>query len=187
MCKFLTGKARAQQTDRKRMWKLLDNVLYKANNGKFYLAPRNMYTDFYTIPCWIAWIAGSPVDYDTRCAVVHDQGCYNHAMLIVNLTEKELRDKGYLRFSEKNNMWVCEDVPAEYLYTEKIGKFAVNNLLYECMKACDVPLWDRIKIRIGVCFNIGWWMDLLTHKVFELDLNRVYEESFWRENVPQRY
>ena len=187
MCRFLTGNARAQQTDRKRMWKLLDNVLYKANNGKLYLAPRNMYTDFYTIPGFAAVVAGSPIDYDTRCCVEHDLGCYSHTMLIVNLTEKELRDKGYLRFSDKKNMWVCEDIPAEFLYTEKIGKVGVNNLLYECMEACGVPLWDRIKIRIGVCFNFGWYIDILTHKIFELDLNRVYEEDFWRENVPQRY
>lgn len=187
MCRFLTGNARAQQTDRKRMWKLLDNVVYKADDGKLYLAPRNMYTDFYTIPGFVAPVAGSPVDYDTRCCVIHDQVCYSHQALMINLTEKELMDKGYYRYSEKNNMWICEDIPAEFLYTEKKSKFAANNLLYECMKACNVPLWDRLKIRLGTCFNAGWHIDILTHKVFELDLNRVYEEEFWRENVPRRY
>ena len=187
MCRFLTGKARLQQTDRKRMWKLLDNEIYKADDGRLYMAPRNMYTDNYTIPCWIAWVAGSPIDYDTRCSHVHDQVCYSHAALMISLTEKELRDKGYLRFSEKNNMWVCEDIPAEFLYSEKRSKFAANNLLYECMKATGEPWLSRALIRVGVCFNIGFYWDILTHKVFELDLSRVYEESFWRENVPIRY
>ena len=36
-------------------------------------------------------------------------------------------------------------------------------------------------------YRVDWVIDILTHKVFELDLNRVYEEEFWRENVPQRY
>ena len=187
MCRFLTGNARAQQTDRKRMWKLLDNVVYKADDEELYLAPRNMYTDFYTIPGFVAPIAGSPVDYDTRCCVIHDQVCYSHAALMINLTEKELMDKGYYRYSEKNNMWICEDIPAEFLYTEKKSKFAANNLLYECMEAANVPLLARLKIRLGVIFNVGWHWDLLTNKVFELDLNRVYEENFWRENVPIRY
>lgn len=187
MCKFLTGKARTQQTDRKRMWKLLDNEVYKAKDGKIYLAPRNMYTDFYTIPGFVAFIAGSPVDYDTRCSTIHDQICYSHAALLINLTEKELRDKGYLRFSEKNNMWVCEDVPAEYLYTEKRSKFAANNLLYELMGVAGEPLFSRTLVRAGTICNIGWHLDVLTHKVFDLELDKVYQEDFWRERVPQRY
>ena len=186
MCRFLTGKARAQQTDRKRTWKLLDNVVYKRNDGKLYLAPRNMYTDFYTIPCWVAWIAGSPIDHDVRCSSEHDCCCYTHEALLINMTEKELRDKGYLRFSDSKNMWVCEDIPAEYLAKRKIGKFETNNLLYECMESAGEPWLSRVLVRIGTCLNVGWYVDLLTHKVFELDLNRVYEEEYWRENVPVR-
>ena len=187
MCRFLTGKARVEQTDLKRMWKLLDNELFKSDSGKLYLAPRNMYTDFYTIPGFVAPIAGSPVDYDVRCSSIHDLWCYTHEALIVNLTEKELRDKGYLRFLGKNNMWVCEDVPSEFLSKRKVGKIETNNILYECREAADVPFWARVKIRAGVVFNVGWHIDILTHKVFELDLNRVYEEEFWREHVPRRY
>ena len=187
MCRFLTGNARAQQTDRKRMWKLLDNVVYKADDGRLYLAPRNMYTDFYTIPGFVAWLAGSPIDRDVRCSSQHDTVCYIHKAIIINLTEKELRDKGYYRFSEKNNMWICEDIPAEFLYTEKRSKFAANNLLYECMEAAGEPWLSRALVRAGTAFNIGWYIDLWTHKVFDLDLERVYEEEFWRENVPQRY
>ena len=186
MCKFLTGKSRLQQSDRKRVWRLLDNEVFKANDGTLHMAPRNMLSDNYTIPLWMAAIAGSPVDYDTRCSHIHDQVCYSHEALIINLTEKELRDKGYLRFSDKKNMWVCEDVPAEFLTKREMGKMEANNLLYECMEAAGEPLWSSLIIRVGTIFNAGWIIDLLTHKVFELDLNRVYDEEYWRENVPIR-
>lgn len=186
MCRFLTGRIRMQQTDRRRVWKLLDNVVFKANNGILYMAPRSMYTDCYTIPCFTAVIAGTPIDFDTRGSAIHDQICYSHEALIINLTEKELRDRGYLRFSDSKNMWVCEDVPAEYLTKRKMGKLEANNMLYECMEASGIPFVSRLIIRIGTIFNAGWFIDLLTHKVFELDLNRVYEEEYWRENVPIR-
>ena len=183
MCKFLTGKARLQQTDKRRIWKLLDNELYKANDGNIYLVPRNMQTDNYTIPCWVAWLAGSPVDYDTRASHLHDLWCYVRQALVVTLTETELREKGYLRFSDKNNMWVCEDIPAEYLTKKKVGKWKTDKMLYQCMKAANIPLISRFVIRSGVLFNIGWLIDLWTHKVFELDLSKVYSEEYWNEHV----
>ena len=183
MCKFLTGKARIQQTEKKRIWKLLDNEVYRAKDGKLYMAPRNMYTDNYTIPCWIAWVAGSPIDYDTRASHIHDLWCYVREALMINLTEKELRDKGYLRFSDKNNMWVCEDVPVEFLTKRKVGKWETDNMLLECMEATGVPFISRWIIRFGVLWNIGWVIDILTKKVFELELDRVYEESYWNEHI----
>ena len=186
MCKFLTGPSRIEQAEKRRTWKLLDNEVFKANDGTLYLAPRNMLSDNYTIPLWMSWLAGSPVDFDTRCSHVHDICCYIHEALIIDLTEKELRDKGYLRYSDKNKMWVCEDVPEEFLETEKISKFRTNNLLYECMEASNVPLFYRIIIRLGVCFNIGWFLDLLFNKVFELDLEKVYDEEYWKERINAR-
>lgn len=183
MCRFLTGKARLQQTDKRRIWRLLDNEIYKANDGSIYMAPRNMQTDNYTIPLWIAPVGGSPVDYDTRCSHVHDEWCYCREALVVNLTEKELRDKGYLRFSEKNSMWICEDIPIEYLSKRKVGKWETDNMLYECMKAAGVPRINRIIIRLGTIFNVGWYIDLWTHKVFELELSKVYDEEYWDSHV----
>lgn len=183
MCRFLTGPARIQQTDRKRVWKLLDNEIFKANDNQIYLTPRNLYTDNYTIPMWVAWIAGSPVDFDTRCSHLHDLWCYVREALIVNLTEEELREKGYLRYSDKNEMWICEDIPDKYLSKRKVGKFETNNMLYQCMEAAGVPLLNRIMTRIGVAFNIGWVADLWTGKVFVLELDKIYEESYWREHV----
>lgn len=183
MCKFLTGKSRVQQTDLQGVWKLLDNEVYKANDGKIYMAPRNMYSDFYTIPALVAFIAGSPVQYDTRCCFVHDQFCYNHEALLVTLTEEELKEKGFLRYSEKNKMWVCEDIPAEYLCKEKIGKCKANNLLYECMRAAGENWLSCALVRTGTSLNFNWYIYKWLGKVFSLDLNRVYDESYWREHV----
>ena len=183
MCRFLTGKARLQQTDKRRVWKLLDNELYKANDGAIYMVPRTMQTDNYTIPLWIAPLGGSPVDYDTRCSHLHDLWCYTREALIVTLTEQELRDKGYLRFSEKNMMWVCEDIPKEFLAKRKVTKWETDNMLLECMKAANVPKLSRNTVRAGVVFNVGWLIDLWTKRVFELDLDRIYDESYWDEHV----
>ena len=183
MCKFLTGKARLQQTDLIRTWKLLDNELFKANDGKIYMAPRNMYTDNFTIPLFLCWLAGSPVDYDTRCSHIHDSCCYWHEALIVTLTEEELKEKGYLRYSEKNKMWVCEDIPVEFLRKEKISKFRTNNIFYECLVSCNVPFIIRISYRIAVSFNLNWFIYKWLGRVFPLELNRVYDELYWREHV----
>lgn len=183
MGKFLTGKARLQQTDRKRMFKLLDNEVYKANDGNIYIAPRNMYTDNYTIPLWISFLGGSPVDYDTRPSHVHDQMCYNHMAIMINLTELELMEKGYLRYSKKADMWICEDVPAEYLSKKKVSKCFANNMLFESMKAAGESLWSCIVVRLGTIFNIGWIKNLLRGVVFDPDLSRVYEEAYWREKT----
>ena len=183
MCKFLTGPARIGQTEKRRIWKLLDNEIFKANDGKLYLAPRNMQTDNYTIPMFVSWIAGSPVDFDTRCSHIHDLCCYCHEALIIDLTEKELRNEGYLRYSDKNSMWVCEDIPSKYLKTEKMSKMKANNLLYECMEASEIPFLNRIIIRIGVIFNLGWFFDLLFDEVFDLDLTSIYDEEYWEEKI----
>ena len=183
MCKFLTGKARLQQTDLVRTWKLLDNELFKANDDKIYLAPRNMYTDNFTIPLFLCFLAGSPVDFDTRASHEHDEFCYFHNALVVILTEEELKEKGYLRYSEKNKMWVCEDIPIEFLKVEKIGKFRANNIFYQCLVSCGVPLINRIILRIGVGFNLNWFIYKWLGRVFCVDLNKIYNESYWREHV----
>jgi hypothetical protein len=183
MCRFLTGPARIQQTKKRRIWKLFDNELYKGNDGCIYIVPRSMLTDNYTIPLIVAFIAGSPVDFDTRASHLHDLACFGHAVIEVTLKEHELRDKGFLRYSDKNKMWVCEDIPKEYLRIRKVGKFEANNLLYECMEASWVPLISRIIIRIGVCFNFSFYLDSLFKRVLDFDLDKIYEEDYWENNV----
>lgn len=183
MGKFLTGKARLQQTDRKRIWKLLDNELFKADDGKIYLTPRTMYTDNYTIPLVLSWLAGSPVDFDTRGSHLHDECCYWHLALYTTLTEEELIEKGYLKYSVEDGLWICGDIPAKYLASEKISKCRANNLLYECMEAAGVPFGSRAIVRAGVAFNINWFLYLLNGKVFDLEIDRIYDENYWREHV----
>lgn len=183
MCRFLTGSARIEQTKKRRIWKLLDNEVFRANDGKLYLAPRNMRTDNYTIPMFFSCIAGSPVDFDTRCSHIHDLCCYCHEALYIDLTKEELEKKGYLRYSTRNGMWVCEDIPAEYLKTKKISKIRANNLLYECMEASGVPLLNRIIIRIGVIFNMSWYLDSLFKRTFKLNLEKIYDEEYWKESL----
>lgn len=183
MGKFLTGPVRIQQTCRKRVWKLLDNELFLDDDGSICLAPRNFYTDNYTIPMWVSIIAGSPVDWATAPSHIHDLACDTRSVLKVKLTEEELKALGYLRYSSKNEMWVCEDIPINFLYTEKVNKLQANNLLYRCMKACDIPTLNRTIIRLGVCFNIGWYIDYWLGRVFDLDLEQVYNEKYWNEKV----
>ena len=183
MCRFLTGSARLEQTEKRRIWKLLDNEVFKTNNGSLCLVPRNMLSDNYTIPLAVAVIAGSPVDFDTRCSHLHDLACFGHSIIEITLTEKELRDLEYLRYSDKNRMWICEDIPKEYLKIRKVSKIEADNLLYECMRASWVPSISCIIIRLGVIFNIGWLLDFIFKKVLDFDLDRIYEEDYWKERV----
>ena len=186
MGKFLVGKARVQQTDKKRIWKLLDNEIYKSDNGKIYLAPRSMYSDFYTIPYMIMPIAGSPIDYDARCCHIHDILCYAHESLLITLTEEELKEKGYLRYSEKVGMWVCEDIPSEFLAKEKVSKCKANNMLYECMRAAGESWLSCALIRVGVALNLRWYINEWLDNVLELDFNRVYDEEYWKGFVGKK-
>lgn len=186
MCKFLTGSARIEQTEKRRIWKLLDNEIFKADDNTLYLVPRNMQTDNYTIPMFASWIAGSPVDFDTRASHLHDFFCYFHRAIVINLTEKELRNEGYLKYSNKNRMWICEDIPVKFLKIVKIGKVKANNLFYKCMKASRIPLINRIILRLGTVFNIRWYIDSLFDEVLEFNLEEIYNEIYWEEKINAR-
>lgn len=187
MGKFLTGRARLEQTDIRRIWKLLDNEIFKADDGSLYLTPRNFPSDCYTVPLYLCWLVGSPVDFDVRCSILHDELCYFHQALKINLNEKELRDNGFLRYSEKNKMWVCEDIPAEFLRTEKIGKIKANNVFYECMKACNVPLVYRVLLRFGVGMNLRWYLNSLFNLNFKFDFEKLYDEIYWEKIANEKY
>ena len=179
MCRFLTGASRLQQTKKKRVWKLLDNEVFKANDGTIYIAPRTFQSDNFTIPLFLAWLTGSPVDFDTRCSHIHDVFCSTHYALVIKLSEEELKDKGYLRYSEKNKMWICEDIPPEFISKKKIGKFKANNIFYECMEVSGVPKFYRVLYRIGVALNLNWFISVLFKKVVNPDLNKIYTDSYW--------
>ena len=183
MGKFLTGASRIKQVNRKRVWSLIDNELYKDDDGSIHLAPRSMYTDNYTIPMFIAIIAGSPVDYSVLSSHQHDLCCFTKQILCVELTETELKDKGLLWYNERAKMWVCENIPPEYLYTKEVSKKEANDMFYRCMKACDIPTFNRYLYRFGVCFNLMWYVDDWRGKVFKLDLSQIYNEEYWDKNT----
>ena len=48
--KWLTHKSRLEQTDECNDWILLDNEIYKDDDGSIYITPRNYKTDNYTVP-----------------------------------------------------------------------------------------------------------------------------------------
>ena len=187
MGRFLTGVARIQQTDMKRVWKVLDNELYLDDDGTIYLVPRNFYTDNYTIPTWIAWLGGSPVDNDVRGSHLHDEICDTHSAIKVNLTTDELIKLGYLRCRTVNGMWICENIPEQHLEVIPKTKKEANDILFRCMKSAHSKKIDRWITRLGVVFNIGWHLDEKQGKVFAIELDKIYTEEFWRTHVHYKY
>lgn len=179
MAEYLTQKVRLVQTDRKRIWRTLDNELFLDDDGYIYIVPRYMCTDNYTIPMWVAWIAGSPVDYRVEPSHIHDLACYSLAVVYTTLTKEELIEKGYYRYSEKLKLWVCEDIPKEYLAIRTMTKAQANNLLGRAMRAAKVPFRQRVITRLGVCFNFGWYVNQWKGKVVPIDLDRFYDPTFW--------
>ena len=179
MGQYLTNRVRLEQTNKKRVFRTLDNELYKDDDGTLYIVPRYFCTDNYTIPLWIAVLGGSPVDYRVEPSHLHDLACYAFAVVYVNLTEEELKEKGYYRFSESRQMWVSENIPKEFLRIKKVTKKEANDLLYRAMKAANTPFLKRCLVRGGVFFNIGWIIKKLKGNILALDLDRFYDKSFW--------
>lgn len=167
MGKFLTTSAITQQVSQKGMYKLLANELYKDDDGTIYLAWKNFQTDNFT------WICSN--EWDTRCSHIHDVGCKYHQVVIVKLTEEQLRRCRYLVI--KNNEVICQDLPAQFLEVKKISKLFINNLFYRMLKAADCPKTPKhiqLAYRTGVALNVGW---LWSGKI-KIDLNRLYDEDW---------
>ncbi len=179
MGQYLTNKVRLEQTSKKRVFRILDNELYKDDDGTIYIVPRFFCTDNYTIPLWVSFIGGSPVDYRVEPSHLHDLACYSFYVVYTILNEDELKEKGYYRYSTSRQLWVCENIPKEYLSMKKVSKKEANDLLYRAMKAAGIPLLKRIIVRIGVFFNIGWFIIKFKKSQFILDLDNFYEQSFW--------
>ena len=179
MGKYLTQKVRIEQTGKTRIFRTLDNELYKDNDGTIYIVPRYFQTDNYSIPLWVSVIGGSPVEYRIEPSHNHDEHCLLHKAVYVTLTEEELLEKGYYRFSEKRQLWVCENIPKEYLAVKKISKFQANNMLFRAMRACGTPLYKCLVVRGGVACNLNWYLDTLKHKIPEVDLDHFYDFDYW--------
>lgn len=171
MGKFLTAHSRFEQLDVPEKWKLIDNQLYKDDDGQIYLCPRNYITDGYTIPSWLAVIGGSKMKYDTRASSQHDFECSYHKVILVNMSENRLRSMGLLHTS--NGMFVCENIPLKFL-TIKDTTFRETNARFVRMlqSVNNIPEWRRILIGNAVNLNVGWLFSkhfLFKTKIYEVD------------------
>lgn len=179
MGEFLTGHAVIEQTSKRKIWKLLENVLYQDSDNRIYIAPRNFNSDLYTIPTWIDLMTGNSSEHDARCCLIHDLFCSTISAVIVALTKEELLDRGYLKFSVEKNKWLCADIPKEYLLVEPITKGRANDIFGRSLKAAGVRIPQRWLIRFGVCFNVGFYLNQLLGRTRDVDLNRFYDADFW--------
>ena len=172
---WLTYKSRLEQSNTTNDWYLVDNELYKDEDGAIYITPRNYITDNYTIPDWVAWLAGGKTKWDVRPSHIHDFGCQFHQLLRVTLTESELRQRRLLRThidKEKDEeIPVCENIPTKYIEIIPVTKWEIDCLFKRAMKATgDIPNKVLNLFRCGVFFNVGWVLG--DHLPF--DLSKIY-------------
>ena len=165
---WLTDKSRLEQSNECNDWYLLDNELFKDKDGSIYLTPRNYKTDNYTIPDWVAWLAGNKSKWDVRPSHLHDFGCQYHQVIKLKINETMLRKMRLLRvFKDK---LICEDIPLKYLELLPITKWQTDCLFKRAMKSTKViPAHIYNLYRGGVFFNFGW---LGNHPPF--DLSKIY-------------
>ena len=179
--RFLTYFTELMQTPEPNYWITKHNQLFQDNNGDIILVPRYFITDGYTIPEWIAWLAGGRMKYDIRSAIGHDLECKFHYYIKVHLTEKELWDKGFLKLHKKtlgNDTFlipICEDIPIEYLSIELTTFNETNSRFKRMMSASGlIKKWRVNLMRFGVNFNFNWFIEGRK----DLDLNKLYKEVF---------
>lgn len=157
MGKFLTAHSRMEQLNTPGKWKLIDNQLYKDDDGTIYICPRNYITDGFTIPEIVSVIAGSKMKWDTRCSSQHDFECSYGIYLQVNLTEFSLRKKGYLHLH--NNLDVCEDIPLEHLIIKPTTFTQTNKRFLRMLQSVQsIPAWRAKMMGYAVNLNLGWFM-----------------------------
>lgn len=167
--KWLTDKSRLEQANEPNDWYLADNELFKDEDSSIYLVPRKYKTDNYTVPDWVAWIAGSKSKWDVRPAHIHDFGCQFHQLIKVTLNEQQLKQMRFLRVH--NDKIVCENIPIKYLEIIPVSKWQIDCLFKRAMKATgDIPNSVLNLFRCGVFFNIGWVLG--NHSPF--DLSKIY-------------
>ena len=161
--KFLTYHTITAQGEEADLCYTLHNQLFLDKDGTIYLVPRYFETDGYTIPYWLAWLGGGKKKWDMRPAVGHDFDCKYHQSIIVNLTEEELRSKGYLLHKEKKIgesvliIPICEDIPIKYLSVVKTTFNQANSKFKRMMNATgQLKAWRVNMMRFAVNFNVGW-------------------------------
>jgi len=170
MGKFLTSASRIEQVGN-RKYKLLDNELYKDDDGSIYLAWQNYVTDNFT------WINSN--GYDTRCAHIHDVGCQFHSVVRIKLTEEKLKALRYL--CVKGNKIICKNISEKFLEVVPVTGNWINNLFYRMLRDADTPPTPKViqyLYRAGVSLNFKWF---LPNKK-DIDLTQLYNKS-WDEEV----
>ena len=148
---------------------LLDNELYIDKNGEISLVPRFFVTDNYTIPNWIAWLGGGKSQWDVRPSHFHDFICCYKNKIKVNLSLIQLKQKKLLK--NKDNLWICEDIPINYLELVPMCKTEADNMFKQML--LDTGCISKIRaniLRTGVVFNVGWYLS----KSKTFDMSKIY-------------
>lgn len=165
MGKFLTSPARIEQTNKKGIYRVLDNELYKDDDGTIYLVWRGFISDNFT------WINSS--DWDIRCSHGHDVGCKYHQVVKVLLNEQQLRKLRLLYV--KGNKIICRDLHPAMLQVKNVSGHWINNFFYRMLKSADCPKTPKhiqLLYRTGVSFNLGWFFSGKE----KIDLKKIYNE-----------
>lgn len=172
MGKFITSHSRFEQTNIPEKWKLIDNQIYQDDDGTLYLCPRNYITDGFTIPSWLAFIAGSKMKYDTRASSEHDFECSYHKVIVINITEQKLRSMGLLY--AYNGLSVCDNIPLKFLSIKDTTFLETNKRFLRMLQSVNnIPEWRIELMAKAVNLNASWlWVK------HELDLNRLYEVDY---------
>lgn len=175
MAEFLTSKSRIGQTAIEGIWYTLDNQLFKDDDGCIYLTPRNTLTDGYTIPNIFHFIVGGKFMHDVRACIGHDFECSYRKAIKVNLSVIQLRKSQLLKY--KNDMWICEDIPLQFLSVVDTT-FNETNERFRRMLKClpHIPLWQKALIGNAVNLNVGWLKEphtLHTDRLYRIDYEQI--------------
>lgn len=176
MGRFITAKARIEQTEQCGYWKTIDNELFLTKDNTLVLTPRYLWTDGYTFPLILVPFLGDKNAYDTRPCHGHDLYCRFHQVLVVNQSLAWLKLNNYIR--EHDGKIICEDIPLEYISVKPIKKRQADDLFKEMMLACNIPTKKVNIIRFGVNFNINWYLkyghkSILEYNIYEEDIGLV--------------
>ena len=170
---FITGESVFKDTGIPGIKCAVINQIYYDDNCEMYLAPRNQWTDGYTIPRWLAWLAGGKLEQDLRAPRQHDLECISHQVLLVNKSIHTLKKEGYL-FRYDNEVY-CYDLPISYLTVKKTSFIETNKRFKRMLETLKLPKWKIWLYYIGVHLNVGWFLDKLLKKVKPIDLKMVYK------------
>lgn len=175
MGEFLTSTPDIRQTKVEGIWYTLQNQLFKDDDGRIYLAPRETLTDGYSIPKLFHIVAGGMFQHNISPAVQHDWECYYHKALVLKFNVFELRKSGLLKY--ENGLWQCDDIPLQYIDIVDTTFNETNSRFRRMLKCADnIPKWQKDVIGNAVNMNIGWLQEPHTlHKdrIYRIDYEQI--------------